>query len=308
MLTADEVRKNIVDKLKSLDEQYRANKYSHVEKDSPETLDIKKKDTSSLLSNEEIRDRAESELKNGYDNGLYKLKTEREKAISKLETQKADAKADLTDRKEKAESDYEQKLRLTKNSAINKGVYRSSVYSEAVNDLSRERLDEINKLNTEYGAKIASYNAQIAIVNSDYEKALKRFDIAHAVELENKINDLLRQRDKEEYEMLKYNNKVDKELTEYRLDRARAIAGEKATNAKTEREEAETEARIGMYGDKLDNYNKRYDEVYKALKSLDYEDAKNVLHSTPEIKSYLGDKNYNKLNALLFSKLIWDKV
>ena len=306
MLTADEARKSLVNKLKSLDEQYRADKYSHVAKDSPETLDIKKKDASSLLSNEEIRDRAESELKNDYDSGLNKLMTDRLKSINKLETQKADAESDLTALKEKAESDYEQKLKSTKNGAINKGVYRSSIYSEAVNDLSRERLDEINKLNSEYGAKIASYNAQMAIVNSDYEKALKRFDIAHAVELENKINDLLRQRDKEEYEMLKYNNKVEKELTEYRLDRARAIASEKAANAKTEREEAETEARIGMYGDKLDNYNKRYEEVYKVLKSLDYEDAKDVLHNTPEIKSYLGAGNYNKLNALLLSKMIWD--
>ncbi len=308
MLTADEARKSLIDKLKSLDEQYKEEKYSHSAKDTPETIDIKKLDTGDLMSDDEIKDRAENALINSYNSGKEKLETDRNKSLDKLETLKSDTKADYAARKDKTETDYEQKLKLTKNNAINKGVYRSSIYTEAVNDLSREKLDEINRIGSEYEAKIASYNAQMAIINSDYEKALKRFDIAHAVELENKINDLTKQRDKEELAMLKYNNNVEKELTEYRLDRARAIANEKATNAKTEREEAETEARIGMYGEKLDNYNKRYEEVYNVLKSLEYEDAEDVLHNTPEIKAYLGEKNYNKLNALLVSKLIWNKV
>ena len=213
----------------------------------------------------------------------------------------------MTAIKEKTEYEYGQKEKATKNAAINKGVYRSSIYTEAVKNLDAERLNEFNRINSEYDAKVASYNAQIEIINSDYEKALRRFDIAHAVELENKINALKKQRDKEEFEILKYNNKIEKDMTEYRLNRAKAIASENASNAKTESEIAQTEAKIGMYGDKLDNYNRRYEEVYNALKSLDYEDAKDVLHNTPEIKSYLGENNYKRLNALLLSKLIWNK-
>jgi len=305
VLTADEARKSLIEKLKTLDEDYKAATYSHGAKDTPETLNVTKRSTDELLSDEEIKRSAENVLKNDYENGLYKLKSDAEKSIRKLETSKANAKDDLTALKEKTEYEYGQKEKATKNAAINKGVYRSSIYAEAVKNLDEARLNEFKRINSEYDAKVASYNAQIEIINSDYEKALKRFDIAHAVELENKINDLIKQRDKEELEILKYNNKIEKDMTEYRLSRAKAIASENAANAKKEREEAETEAKIGMYGDKLVNYNKRYEEVYNVLKSLDYENAKDVLQNTPAIKSYLGDSNYKKLNALVVAKMLW---
>lgn len=296
----------LVSKLKELDDAYKASqKFVSIAEQTPELPNIQKLNLSTLMTEEQLKQTAKDSLEADYTAGKQKLINTADNAKDKLQIDKSTVKSKLDSESKAVDEGYDNKARITRSEAINRGVARSSILTEAISVLGEEKAGEIESLTNAYNAKIAMYDAEIALVDENLNKSLASFDITHAVELQDRINDLTRDRDKEELAMIKYNNSVEKEIVNYRLSRGKAIADEREAAIKEAREKEKFEAENGMYGEKLKSYQDRLAVAKETLKGVSRAEALEWLNNSPEIRTYLGEDNYKTLKAQVLSSLWW---
>lgn len=179
------------------------------------------------------------------------------------------------------------------NDVLKRGLARSSIAATEKAGLEGEYLAKAAKARENYGKQISSLDGDIASVGAKLKAALDDFNLAYAVKLNQKLDELKADRDKKTAEVLKYNNSIAAEQA--KLD---------ASKAKTESDLYTAALNQKNKEGSLDNLSeKERNEIYKAvyakmdeyLSSLSAEQARKEVRNHTLYRSHLSDYYYYKL-------------
>lgn len=305
-----EDEKNILGELSALDKEYRDSLPKEEEIDIealfPSSLGLKEI-TYKADSDEDIAKRAEIE------NSLYK-----QQAVNSLENKIQSQKNAYDVNRQKAESSlqegyeklkelYDSLRQRAENDALKRGLARSSIATNKLGALDSARIEGAAELRASYNSAIADIDGKIAALEVDKENALQDLDIKYATELQDRIAELKKERDKTASEYEKYNNDVRKQNFEYGVKRQEDVDKYLAEREKEKREkqiaQEEYEKKYGYSGAKQENYAKRYQIASDFYSALDPEIAADALAASPNMKYYLGVYYDRLLKALKETKV-----
>ena len=302
-----EREKEILDKLSALEKEYNNSLPKEEEPDLdalfPSDTGLKEINYTGA-SDEDIAARAERENSLNKQQAANKLESKYETQKSEVESNGLKAAENLKSGYEKLSELYDELRRRTENDVLKRGLARSSIATTQLGSLDAARMEGSAQLQASFNSSMADIDNKIAGLENDKSNALEELDIKYALELEERIADLKKERDKTVKEYEEYNNQVRKQNADYQVKRQSDIQKylEKRESDKlaAQQKQEEDEKKYGYTGTKQDNYAKRYDIALNFYSSLAPEIAADALAASPNMKYYLGlyyDKLLNTLKA-----------
>lgn len=302
-----EREKGILDQLAELDRQYRDSLPKEEEPDL-DSLFPKESGLKEIkytpASDEDITSRAEKE-------NAYKKQTETNKLQDKIESQKSavesgrqKAQENLKEGYAKLSQLYDDLRKRTENDVLKRGLARSSIATSQLSDLDSARMKGASELQASYNSAMTDIDGKIADLENDRLNALEELDLKYAMQLDERIAELKKERDKTVKDYEDYNAKVRKQNREFEIQREDDI-DKYLKKRQEEKEEAyakqvANEKKYGYTGEKQENYAKRYDIALDFYSSLAPEIAVDALKASPNMRYYLGNY-YDKLVSALWS-------
>ncbi len=278
---------NLNDKQESLDEEDKKKKdfLSEIKKYKQEIDEIKSKYVVKLdlkpmekLTESQLLENANEQVNAVYDKKTDDLQAETNEKIDKINTQSQNVLTKAQEQKNKLENTYEKLGKEAEKNAIKKGVQRSSIVSEKIKDLSKNKIQELLNVDNEVANTLYQNNTQIKKLEEEYKKSISNLETAKAIDVKEKLNDLIKEQDKKILDIISYNNTMRKE--EQRLNQ--------------ELEDAyllEGKERVDVLQGNLVN------EALKYFLSMPKEQALKEIEE-PEIKELLGDSTLLVLRYL----------
>ncbi len=138
-----------------------------------------------------------------------------EDAVNKLEKQKTEAILDANERVQKVEKERKNNATQSKNSAIKKGVARSSIIANLLKQHDSEALQRSKDIRQKESAALTDINNQITTLEEGLKGALTALDMQSAVKLNEQLTKLKEERNKINEKAAIQNAKVDKKIQEY---------------------------------------------------------------------------------------------
>ncbi len=243
-----------------------------------------------------------------YQKGKEKNKVESgfESSISALEKSKSQADKSLRESYADLEKVYNELRQKAENDAIKRGVARSSIIMSKLGNLDEAKMLSAGEIESAYNETIGDINTKINGLEQDRENALLKLDLKYASELTNRIADLKADRDSVVAQYEKYNNQIREKQTKYETQRQQNIEkylSDKAAEEKAaEKAQEAYEKAHGYTGEKLAEYENRYNLAYDFYMSLSPDIAVNALKTANSMKYYLGNY-YDKLLTELKSRV-----
>ncbi len=199
----DKKKKSFLDELRSIKEDIDEIKNKYVVK--LELKPIEKLTESQLLKN------AEEQVGQVYAQKIDDLTKSSTEKIDKInaESQQATKKAET--QKKQLEQSYEQLDKKASNDAIKKGVQRSSIFSEKIKNLSKNKIQELLNVDNQVADTLYKNNTEIKKLEEEYKKSIANLETAKAVAVKEKLDDLISKQDKKIIETINYNNSLKKE-------------------------------------------------------------------------------------------------
>ena len=127
------------------------------------------------------------------------------------------------------------------------------------------------------------------------QAAIDDLNAEYVIKISTEIEDLISKRDKELKSIQEYNNKIEQQIADYKLEREKAIQEDVATRIDADYKQAEYEKRYGYVGEKADNYAERLNIAIDFYDTLDPQTAKDMVVSNPYLQTYLGYEYTNLL-------------
>lgn len=246
------------------------------------------KQTFEKLTDEEIASKAENSLSEYKNNELDNINSTYDTKNQTIDTQIEDAKTDATARKDEAKELYSSLKQQASNDAVKRGLSRSSIVINILDAFDQNMIKEYNKINEEITSKINSLNNEKNLLTEQKQNALNAFDIAYAVKLSEKIDEINKNLLEEEQKVIEYNNEIAQKEAEYEANRKKD-ALEYATYVE----------KYGYDGIEKMKQQEKYLLAKDYLMSLSKEEALDELNSNRVYNSELGSINFNKLKVLL---------
>ncbi len=300
-----EREKEILDRLSELEQQYKDSLPKEEEPDLdalfPTDLGLKEIEYKAD-SDEDIASRAERENALNKQQAANKLEGKYETQKSEIESNRLQAAENLKSGYEKLSELYDELRRRTENDVLKRGLARSSIATTQLGSLDAARMEGAGQLQASFNNSMTEIDNKIAGLENDKTNALEELDLKYAMELDERIADLKKERDKTVKEYETYNNQVRKQNADYQVKRQSDIEKylEKREEDKLEaiKKQEENEKKYGYTGEKQDNYAKRYNIALNFYSSLAPEIAADALAASPNMKYYLGLYYDKLLNAL----------
>ena len=227
-------------------------------------------------------------------------------AVNALDESKRNADKTLKERYKDLENVYNELRQRAENDAIKRGVARSSIALSKLSDLDAARMESTGKVESAYQDTIGNIDAKIKELENDRDVALSELDLKYADELAKRISNLKAERDDAVLAYEKYNNSIREKQTKYAIQRQENIdkfLKEKEAEAQAaEKKQEAYEKTHGYQGEKLKEYQNRYNLAYDFYMSLSPDIAVNALQTATSMKYYLGNY-YDKLLAALKSRV-----
>ena len=253
-------------------------------------------------TDEDILDAAQKEID-------YQKAVDKDKAQSKYETSSATlekskqaADENLKKSYQNLEKVYDELRAKAENDAIKRGIARSSIIMSKLGDLDYAKMLSAGEVEKAYNDTVGDIDLRLRALENDRDVAMGELDLKYADELAKRIADLKQERDELTLKYEKYNNTVREKNAKYESERETQISKflqEKEKEQKAqESAQAEHEKKYGYSGDKLTEYQHRYDLAYEFYTSLSPDIAVDALKSAPNMKYYLGLYYDKLLNAL----------
>lgn len=231
----------------------------------------------SFDSDEDITSKVTEDLNAVYGEKKSKLASKTENALTDLKEKKESYDESASLKRDKLLNRYQSNWQKALESLTKKGMTHSSTALLSKEKIAADYAAEAAAAERAYNRKIQTIDQKIAKWKSDYENALKNYEITYAIELEEKVDRLKEKRDRL---VENYNNSHSRERAQAYND---YLAGEQERNAAYE--EAE-----GDYTDlKKENYRERYDYLIDALTGKSKTRiARFLKQNGEELKEYLG--------------------
>ena len=190
--------------------------------------------------------------------------------------------------KEEIKNAYNQVKQEAKDDAIKRGLARSSIIVNQLENYDNKMLSNLEVLSSQANDKIASLNTQKNTIELEKENALKAFDIEYAIKLQEKIDSINDDIQKNEEAVIKYNNQIAQIEENFKKD----IEKE---NYNREMDMADFIAKNGSYVIETLKRNEKYQLAKEYFADMDKQSAIAELTNNSAFKENLGDTIYNKL-------------
>lgn len=207
-------KSSLISKLQSLD-----NKLNGV----VETEELKPMEYTPLTE-EEIKVKASEGMDEKYGVELDALANETAKKLTDIEKSNAKLNANAVSQKEKIDAIYKDAQERVEDSAIKRGISRSSIVQEQIKDLDVEKIKDTLSVDQNLAEELKYNSDKISELETDYLIAVNKLNVKKAIEISEKIQDLTDKQNKKIDEVLKYNNTIKRQQASLDNDGANTVS------------------------------------------------------------------------------------
>lgn len=273
--------KNLLERFNDVD-----NKYNTLSK-SNANLNLEKLEYNTPTENE-IRSRAKNSLEDYKTKSLSAIEDKYSSKINQIDDDKQQVIDSTKESVSNLEGKYDSIKEATKNDAIKRGLARSSIVINTLNKVDMQKLASISELQKESNAKIERLNSSKNSLENQKQIALSDFDIAYAVKLQDEINSINTEIEKNKQAVIKYNNEVENLMAKWQKEQEDDEYN-KITNL------AKIASQYGISVFDTLKQNEKYAIASEYFAGMNKTDALNELNNNSAYKTALGKINYNKL-------------
>ena len=194
-------KKTLISKLQALDEKEKG----IVETEGLELIEY------TPLTEEEIKAKASEGMDEKYGVELEAIANETAKKLSSIEKSNEELNANALSQKDKIDALYQDAQEKVENSAIKRGISRSSIVQEQIKDLSVEKIKDTLSIDQNLAEELKNNSDKISALESDYLIEVNKLNVKKALEISEKIEELTEKQNKKIEEVLKYNNTIKKQ-------------------------------------------------------------------------------------------------
>lgn len=299
---AAEKRKNIeelYDELKKNEDKY--NSGSNIEflpdLELPEKPDIEKIDFKKK-SDDELKSDADKLLRPKLNEQLKEAENSLSDANRKLEGSAEKKQLETHFKTDEVQRDFERRQREAENGALKRGLSRSSIIAEEVDQLKAQATGETDKLTAALTGELDLIQRQIDENVKKLDEAKNSFDGKLQSAIEAKLLDLLDEQENKFRAVAAHNNNVELQLLKYDRD----VANAENQRAKTQASQMEKYMRYGAEFDREEYLKNNYRAVRDYVASLSKEEALKVLNDDATVKKALGSYYSVLKDAILKAK------
>ena len=277
---------------KSYNERQKSNFIERKMKDYEESPNFERM-TYSGPNDSEIAELADSAANEYYQKGLDSLEESIKSDKKALEDKKVLYSQDKDNKLSNLNDSYLASKEKIENDAIKRGLGRSSIVGERLENLELKKMENESAVNNDYNDKITDLDIKINDLENQRDSAIKELDLKTAVVLSDKLKELKNEKQKKEQEILKYNNSVQEKENSYNAVRNKTLNKyleeyEDIALGKVNDEEYSRERNKEMLN--------RYTQAYDFYKLYPTNMAKQMIKNNSNIlKGYLGSKYYETL-------------
>lgn len=247
------------------------------------------------ISDEELQEIAKNSLNDYYENSKSSIQQDNEKQIEALNSKSEKAKNKAFESHQKLAQQIAGAKENAKNEAINRGLARSSIIMKQIEGYDDKIIKESANIEKNLNNSLIEISSQIDSLNAMMENSLKNLDIAYAVKLQAKINDLKEAQEKKREEALEYNNEQALKAAKFNAEQ----------NEKYEKY-LESASKNGNNNFSSNNQNENNISKQKYLLAQDYFSSLNKQDALNEL---LGvDKDYYKENLGAFFYKLFQEI
>ena len=267
---SDKIKKqsNLFDEFKNVDKKYSFD-------NSNITLDRMEYEAPSI---EEVKQSAVDSLGSYLDSGKKNIENEYESKVADINSLQSANKENLISQKNDIKSTYDELKQNASEDSIKRGLARSSIIVNVLEAFDNKMLDDYANLDKEYTKKFQELEEEKSLLESQKQSALNSFDISYATKLNDKIEEINKEIEEKEKEVLEYNNQIAEKEAEYKLDQ--------------QKRNQELLEYIGKYGSTALNRvkeNEKYNLALSYFMSLDKDEALAELLNNDQYKVELGN-------------------
>jgi hypothetical protein len=214
----DEGKRGLLEELEGIDGKYNI---SNSDISYPDTLGLEKMENTPL-SDEDIERIAREQLISKQLSGVNSINDDADRKVNDLDDKKSAETASIASQIEELQRLYEQRKREAEKDALKRGLSRSSIIMNKIEDFDGNKIKDTEQLNSALSDALVKIDFNIASLETQRAKALSDFDISFAAELSGKIDALKNERQEKIDETLKYNNTVTEKESKYQADKDEA--------------------------------------------------------------------------------------
>ncbi len=177
------------------------------------------KDTSTLqmieytpLTEEEIKDKATNGVDESYGLKFDDLEVQKAKKLGAIEKDSENLKEQAKSQKDKLDELYSDAQEKVEQSAIKRGISRSSIVQQQIKDLTVDKIKDQLSIDYNLASELKNNSNKIAELESDYLTAVNKLNVEKALEISENIEKLTEKQNDKIEEILKYNNSVKRQL------------------------------------------------------------------------------------------------
>ena len=211
-----------------------------------------------------------------------------DKALDQVEKTKQDTTKSASSTALNIEEKYDKVKEDSKNDAIKRGLARSSIIVNTLNNLDMQKLESLKELEQSTNAKLQELNASRDSLENQKQNALASFDITYAVKLQDEINSISNEIEKNKQTVIKYNNEMDNLMAKWEKQQEQDEYDNITKLAKF----------VSEYGSSAFDtlkQNEKYDIASEYFAGMSKNDALAEITNNSAYKKALGTANYNKL-------------
>ncbi len=163
------------------------------------------------LTQEEIEGKAKEGKDEKYQLKIDDLANETAKKLSDIEKSNQTLNDTANKQKEKIDVLYADAEEKVEQSAVKRGISRSSIVQEQIKGLGVEKIKDVLSIDQNLASELKNNQDKISELESDYLFAVNKLNVEKALEISQEIQDLTEKQNKKIEEVLKYNNTVKRQ-------------------------------------------------------------------------------------------------
>ena len=267
---SDKIKKqsNLFDEFKNIDKKYSFD-------NSDITLDRMEYQAP---TKEEVEQSAIASLGSYLDSGKKDIENKYESKVSDINKLQSTNKDNLISQKNDLKETYQELKQNASEDSIKRGLARSSIIVNVLEAFDNKMLEDYANLDKAYTQKFQELEEEKSLLESQKQNALNSFDISYATKLNEKIEEINKEIEEKEKEVLEYNNQIAEKEAEFKLDQ--------------QDRNQELLEYIGKYGSTALNRvkeNEKYNLALSYFMSLDKDEALAELLNNDQYKIELGN-------------------
>lgn len=210
-----DAKRQLLETLKAVEDKYAAG----IELDEiPDSLGLEKLKFEPA-GEDELRKRAEDKLEEDFRKQLAEIEKEYAAKRESYEREREEAKEEGERLGRELEENYAGAKRSLEDSALKRGLARSSVVMNQLSGLERAAAEGRNAIASQTAETVAELGRRIDALEGERRQAAAEQNDAYVRELDREIASMKEEQDKRLAETVKYNNTVAEKESEYALER-----------------------------------------------------------------------------------------